>query len=189
MRTTHQPWTLLGILIFPLAAHLLAFALLAQNPWLYAALPGAEGRAEALQGTLAYYRGGPAPGGFTEAELSHLADVRVLFRLAYLLAPLSILLLVALLALGNAKAILKWGGLLAVLLPLIAVLIPFKALFTAFPAALFEPGTWMFPLESRLLQLFPEGFFRLVGTAMGAFGAFLGAACFCLSVHLPNQKL
>jgi hypothetical protein len=180
--------TVLGILVFPLAAHLLAFALLAQTPWLYAALPGAEGRADALRETLAYYRGGPAPAGFTEAELSHLADVRALFLLSYILAPLSILLLAALLALGNAKAILKWGGLLAVLLPLMAALIPFKALFAAFHRVLFEPGTWTFPLDSRLLQLFPEGFFRALGAAIGAFGALLGAGSFCISVYLPNQK-
>jgi integral membrane protein (TIGR01906 family) len=180
--------TALGILILPLALHLLAFSILAQTPRFYDVLPGAEGRSEALDNILSYYRGSYAPEGYTEAELAHLADVRGVFRGAFLLTPILLLLLWPLLRYGRARVILRYGGGLAVVLPLLAAVLPFGPVFAAFHGLFFEAGTWIFPVDSRLIQLFPVEFFQRAGALITLLGAVFGLALAGLTFLKPTKS-
>jgi hypothetical protein len=181
--------TVLGIILLPLALHLLAFCIIGQSETFYGMLSGADGRAEKLDAVLSYYRGGHPPTGYTVAELEHLADVKGVFLGAYLLCPLLLIILAVLIAFGEMRAILRWGGLLAVALPLLAFLIPFNGLFTAFHGVLFPQGNWMFPADSALIQAFPEGFFQAIGATIGILGTLFGLVAVGASARLNYHKV
>ena len=55
-------------------------------------------------------------------------------------------------------------------------LVSFDAFFAAFHAIFFAAGTWTFPYDSLLIQLFPERFWALSGAAWGALALALAVA-------------
>ncbi|MEO8082209.1 MAG: DUF1461 domain-containing protein [Ardenticatenales bacterium] len=109
------------------------------------------------------------PALYTQSEIDHLTDVRrviaVLFRLGLASAGA---IAIALAADGRTRrrrtmAAIAGGGRLGVGVTLIiGVLIggAWNALFTTFHELLFAAGTWQFPADSRLIQLFPDWFWQ-----------------------------
>lgn len=101
-------------------------------------------------------------------EIAHLVDVQaVVARLeAWALVAAVILVLAGWVA-WRRGCLAIWSRALArsawFSLALLALLVPvlilfFDQAFTVFHGLLFEPGTWQFPAESHLIQLFPERF-------------------------------
>jgi integral membrane protein (TIGR01906 family) len=105
---------------------------------------------------------------YTADEIAHLVDVQVVVsRLeAWALAAALILALAGWIAWRRGH-LATWSRALArsawFSLALLALLVPvlvlaFDQAFTVFHGLLFAPGTWQFPAESYLIQLFPERF-------------------------------
>lgn len=135
----------------------------------------------------ATWKGQPA---FDAAAVSHLMDVRRVFSAARLAVGVVALLLatyvgwcVALRRFGplsrgmTAGSALLAGGMA---LALLAGLLSFDALFTAFHGLFFAAGTWTFPADSLLIRLFPERFWAVSGAVWAGLtvaGAVVLALC------------
>lgn len=191
-----SPWAtglLFGLslaIVVTLAGPLLLF-----NPWFASALQGRHGVAEALSTTGPQvdrvtgeilgdlYVDGPfdaaLDGGeplLTDRERSHMHDVAVLVRI------LVGVLIMALVLGGVALAWLRReprrigrimfvvggviGGVAILLAGVFAV--AFEPAFLAFHELFFPPGTYLFEPGSKLLALFPEGFWFDAALAAGA---------------------
>lgn len=99
-------------------------------------------------------------GIFSDDEVSHLGDVKVLIN--NVLKFLSILVLVSLfllLYLRDYKKYLLYSGILTVAVPFSLYLIPFNSLFTFFHQIFFPQGNWIFPAGSSLVNLYTSSFF------------------------------
>lgn len=114
--------------------------------------------------------------GFTESEISHLADVRGAFGLALwfvgaglgasagaLAAALGVRLKVLSAAATRAAAL----GTASVLVLAVAGAVAFESLFAAFHGLFFAPGTWVFPAGSLLIGTFPGRFWTIAAVAWG----------------------
>lgn len=123
------------------------------------------------QAVVAYLLGAGGDGlpdiGFLNfAEARHLLDVRRLFagveHLFYWILPCSVLLLVLQQRFAKGGVLLRIGylGLASILLPgLLMLLGGFVPLFILLHTLLFPAGTWVFPDDSILIQLFPLDYF------------------------------
>jgi integral membrane protein (TIGR01906 family) len=126
--------------------------------------------------------------GFDEAAVSHLRDVRRVLDAArvftgVLAAAIAIWIAVEM-ARGRfatiASAMLAAAAFCVgiVVLGAVAGTMDFEALFTWFHGLFFSAGTWEFPADSLLIQVFPEGFWLTAGEAWAALvllgGAVLG---------------
>jgi len=112
---------------------------------------------------------------YTNAELSHLKDVRQIFDklrqalgIAFLLV---VFLLIVSLGLSPKRFLVLVGrsvklGLLLVLGLLLASVTSFTFLFSKLHTILFPQGGFFFPSDVLLLQLFPEPFFRNAAFAL-----------------------
>ena len=147
-----------------------------------------EGNKAITDSTLAYLKGPSRDAvieGLDEKELHHMQDVYSLFRIARIGSAILLLALASMLWLacrngyGTSVNIIKetiskagWAGL--GLTGVIAVLsLNFGSSFQAFHLVFFMPGSYMFPADSTLIQLFPEPFFRDMFISMLALNAIL----------------
>ncbi|PKQ16881.1 MAG: hypothetical protein CVT67_03725 [Actinobacteria bacterium HGW-Actinobacteria-7] len=116
--------------------------------------------------------------GFDASAVSHLADVRQVLRGAHLLTGLIAAVLavwlgwaVARRRLVDVASVLKFGS-IATVGPLVLAaafaLSDFEWFFSAFHGLFFRAGTWTFPFDSLLIQLFPEPFWAVLGAAWAA---------------------
>lgn len=110
--------------------------------------------AKAVHGYLLFY--GPLP-DMSEAESSHMADVRSLLWTATLVSAAYLALLRRRGLPSRTECTFIIGGLACI--PLILVLVPFDALFTAFHKLFFPQGNWTFATESFLISHFGAEFF------------------------------
>ena len=110
----------------------------------------------------------------TERERSHMADVRSVFRGLWILAVLSVVVLVA--ASRRADRAATWravrGGAIGLSVGVVVVgavgLIAFDQLFELFHRIFFPPGSYLFdPTTDRLVQLFPFAFWDESAMAVG----------------------
>ena len=103
------------------------------------------------------------PLSFNEKEKSHLEDVKKLIDngkgLLVFLSLLNIILISIILSNDNLKKILISSGVFAIILPIPFLLFSFSNIFTKFHLILFPQGNFQFPLDSLLIQLFPQEFF------------------------------
>ena len=112
---------------------------------------------------------------FDEKEKSHLLDVKILvhriFDFLFVLLVLFFLLVYFNNKLNKGKnwgKILIYSGMASVLLPIILYFIPFNAVFNVFHGIFFAPGSWVFPSNSALIQMYPFDFWY-----NSSFGLFL----------------
>ena len=136
---------------------------------------------------------------FTEAEVSHMADVKQLFRRTYRAQGTAVLLLAALTAAaiwrfrGGVYVVLaQWmrRGAVAtvafVLLVGLLSLVAFDAVFTVFHYLGFPQGNWAFdPRTSYLVQVFPLGFWQDVTMIIGAMSLLGSAALWTVGFATP----
>ena len=112
--------------------------------------------------------GSPA---FGSDEVSHMSDVRTLvgaLLAVWLLAVIGMATLVRKRGLTSVQRALRigaWSTLGVFVAVGLGSILSFDALFTSFHEALFEEGTWTFPIDSTLIGLYPERFWV---TATGA---------------------
>ncbi len=120
---------------------------------------------------------------FNENEVSHMADVKALFRRVYRVQAISAVLLTALVllaawrlgreALGVAASWLRRGSALTAAVILILGLlsvVAFRQVFIVFHYIGFPQGNWVFdPRTEYLVQVFPFGFWRDITLLIGAF--------------------
>ncbi len=134
---------------------------------------------------------------FTDREVSHMVDVRVVVRnlwLFYLLA--GALVVVSLLVLRGRRAAraLQWGSLFTiVLLALLGVFAAtsFDAFFTRFHGLFFTGDSWIFNATDTLIQVYPEVFWfdaalLIVAATIGE--ALLIAAVAAWALRAPRRK-
>lgn len=136
---------------------------------------------------------------FTEAEVSHMADVKQLFRRTYRAQGTAALLLAALTAAaiwrfrGGVYVVLaQWmrRGAVAtavfVLLVGLLSLVAFDAVFTVFHYLGFPQGNWAFdPRTSYLVQVFPLGFWQDVTMMIGVMSLLGSAALWTVGFATP----
>jgi len=121
-----------------------------------------------------------APNGealFTEAEVSHMVDVKFVLLWAMLIgvALLVITLILALLLRawrpgGVARGLFAgaWVTLGIIIAVAVLAIIDWQFFFAEFHRIFFADGTWTFPAESTLIQLYPEQFWIDAGIAVVA---------------------
>ncbi|PLW80665.1 hypothetical protein C0585_01605 [Candidatus Woesearchaeota archaeon] len=103
---------------------------------------------------------------FTDAEISHMKDVKKIFTLLNYIYYISFIILVIFLIYLIKKNILIiilpsviLGIILALVTFFIFSIIPFSTSFDGMHNTIFPQGNYSFPADSNLIQLFPIGFF------------------------------
>jgi integral membrane protein (TIGR01906 family) len=128
--------------------------------------------------------------GFDSAAVSHLQDVRrviegarVLTGVLAAIAAVWIGLQISRRRFAAISAALIWGAGISigiVLAGVVAGLVDFESLFTWFHGLFFSAGTWSFPADALLIEVFPSEFWITAGACWGALvalgGALLGVA-------------
>lgn len=135
--------------------------------------------------------------GFDTSMVSHLEDVRRVFlgaRVAtgVLAAFLAVWVLVSI-ALKRWRPLaagLRVGGWLAVGAPLALALLgvlDFGLLFTLFHGLFFASGTWTFPYDALLIQLFPQAFWVTSGMVWALLVMACGAASVLVAARFRHE--
>lgn len=136
--------------------------------------------------------------GFDAAAVSHLADVHDLLAAAALIT----FILGAVVLLWSASAVVRRrpadmapalgiGAVLTVALPLVTgvfAVADFDTFFTAFHGLFFSAGTWTFPYDSLLIQLFPEPFWASAAAAWAGLVVGMAALYGVTSVFLARNQ-
>jgi hypothetical protein len=114
---------------------------------------------------------------FDESATSHLDDVRVVLagaRVATLAAALAAAAWIAWALrarrereLAFSLTVGAWSVAALVALAAVIAITDFDGFFAGFHALFFEAGTWQFPADALLIQLFPEPFWAISGAAWG----------------------
>jgi len=122
--------------------------------------------------------------GFDQAAVSHLRDVRGVLSGARTFTGILAALVVVWLGVETARkrfhtiawALMAAAGfcLLFVVLGAVAGTMNFDELFRWFHGLFFSAGTWEFPYDSLLIQLFPEGFWIAAGVTWATIVALVG---------------
>ncbi len=136
--------------------------------------------------------------GFDAAAVSHLADVHDLLAAAWLLTFLlgAILFVWAGVAVvrrrpADMAPALRIGAVLTVALPLVTgvfAVADFDRFFTAFHGLFFSAGTWTFPYDSLLIQLFPEPFWASAAAAWAGLVVGMAALYGLASMFLARNQ-
>lgn len=162
-------------------------------------LYGSYGTDFLLNAADARYLNQLAPGGeplFTEAEVSHMADVKILIWYAMIIAAglVVISLLFALLLRrwrpgGFARGLFA-GAWVTIGLMVVGVVTPlligWERFFTEFHHLFFPQGNWSFASESALIRLYPEQFWIDAGIWLGAL--LLLMSLIVLLITWPNKR-
>ncbi len=135
--------------------------------------------------------------GFGVRAVAHLDDVRAVIRGARLATGVLAALLAAWIGVrlgrresGPLVAGLKTGAVMLVSaagVSLLAALLDFGRFFSAFHGLFFEEGTWQFPADDLLIQLFPEPFWIISGVAW-AVSVLLGGALMYAAARLLERR-
>lgn len=156
---------------------------------------GREGEEHTLiQNMLYYFVGGTlSTEHYSEREVIHLHDVKVLVQLALLL--MIIFLGASISSAYNEsritiqKGLIKGGILCLVLTCILALtLLNFSASFTAFHELVFMNDYWLLPADSTLLQLFPESFFVTATEQIILYSGTFSILCIAWGLRIPGNK-
>lgn len=133
-----------------------------------------------------YFKTGELPASFdvfSEKEIVHLEDVRVVINRLIISLMVLLLLFITLLNYAEDKRkIFFCGGIIAILLPLLFFL-PFDTLFTQMHNLFFAEGSWVFDAGALLVNLYPVQFFHAF-----AKGIFLRGFCLGLVITFMSRK-
>jgi len=146
-----------GIIIFPLFCLLLSFFVLATDPVFSYSLLEREDSIEPTKQLFEYFFWhAEMPNVFNAEEQKHLQDVKLVINIALVLL---ILLAIALFYIHDWKTSVTHGTLLLFIVLILAVILPFDILFTAFHNIAFPQGGWRFAADSMLINFYPINFF------------------------------
>jgi len=181
---------ILLIILIPIIAYLMSFGVLIYDSDFYTELTQEYSSLDASQmnkDMVEYFKIGETSSGFSgfsESELTHLEDVRnVIHLLLGLLMVLVVLFVVLLRFAENKREIMYYGGILTLLVPLL-FLFPFEFLFEKMHGLFFASGTWIFPADALLVNLYPVQFFFSFAKSI-----ILGGFCLGLVVTAFSSKL
>ena len=124
---------------------------------------------------------------FTRSESEHMNDVKIIFSIVHIVFRISLFLFLGigiyLIFMSESFVFLNWllfwslVSLLLMLLLIIFIVLDFGSAFIFFHELLFPQWNRSFPLNSLLIQLFPESFFvsisRYVFLSISGFSAFV----------------
>ncbi len=165
------------VIVIPILVYLLSFSSIAYNAEFVEKRMGSKwGRQQykTVNSVVLYYLMFPDEekplnlSVFTGEEKQHLLDVKVLMHRIFDFLFVMLVLFFCLLALNskfskNGKRyskILLYSGIITAAIPIVLYLIPFDALFASFHGIFFAPGTWVFPKDAVLLQIYPYEFWK-----------------------------
>ena len=176
--------TIAGIILVPFVLLLSCFALVVYNPDFQANLLEKHSQHPELgkkinTQLIEYFKSDsmdPAPiKEFTEAENKHMLDVKIAINRAIRYWLILSAIFLAVLYFSNEKRkIFMIGGPLTAIPFLIYELVPFDSLFERMHMALFEFGTWVFPPESLMVQVYPNEFFYWITFSVATAALILG---------------
>jgi len=142
--------------------------------------------AEMNKDMINYFKTGQMPARFeefSEKERVHLEDVRIVInRLITLLMALIVLFIILLNYAENKREIFFYSGIITIILPVLFFL-PFETLFTQMHNLFFAKGSWVFPADALLVNLYPVNFFYAF-----AKGIILRGFCLGLVMTLLSRK-
>ncbi|RBP63647.1 integral membrane protein (TIGR01906 family) [Brevibacterium sanguinis] len=134
---------------------------------------------------------------FISDELSHMADVKGLISLLYLIAfigVIGVIIFALILSRRNGPGIhlgVRLGSILTIVaLAATAVLafLGWDTFFRGFHRIFFADGTWEFYLDDSLIRLFPPQFWVDAGIAVGGIVVLLAIVLFCFSFAGHKQR-
>lgn len=122
------------------------------------------------------------PPGYTEAEISHLEDVKRVIKASDYIFYLLLLSITVMLTYYHKDRpftikLLRYAGISSVMVTasiLLLSLLLFNAVFTLFHQLFFPLGNWTFPAGSLLIQTFPLQFFISISRNIFLVALFLG---------------
>jgi len=110
---------------------------------------------------LDYFRGdAPVPAIFNAQEQAHLADVKNVVNALQYGSYVLFVVFLALLWFADQRKAIAYGFFILLFLVVLLAVLPFDSVFDAVHRALFAEGTWIFPSDSTLIQLYPFSFFQ-----------------------------
>ena len=154
----------------------------------YSKLPNADEISSNLLFYLKYGDGTISSTDYSEKEISHLVDVRVLIQKGLLLLKILAVLFVVLIPalyfvskkhfLTNISKALMYGGIAssAVLLLFSFVFMSFSSSFVSFHKIFFSNDNWLLSFDDTLIKLFPQQFFFDVAFRIFAFSIIASVA-------------
>ena len=112
--------------------------------------------------TMRDLNGNVIPGYFMDEEVRHMIDVKHLIRGSTLIFSFSVFFFVLLFPFANRRKVLRIVSFIS--LSFIGVLFllsvwNFNAVFIAFHKTFFRNNFWLLPENTKLIEMFPEGFF------------------------------
>lgn len=160
--------SVLLLILLPIIIYLVSFGFFVYNDSFYTQLTDEyssipEKAREMNPGMIDYFKTGDAPASFSEfseKEISHLEDVRIVINgLLYLLMILIASFIIIVYYAEKKRKVFLCGGIIAMMLPLLFILLPFDSLFTQMHNVFFAEGTWIFEGSALLVNLYPFDFF------------------------------
>ena len=116
-----------------------------------------------------YLQEGKPLNGFTDKEVTHMTDVKIIidvFLLIFYLSFVFFIFITGFLIYENKfnSKVFIYGALFAVvfLIALFLLSLNFQSLFLNFHEVFFENNSWIFNQEDKLVNLFPEDFFKSI---------------------------
>jgi len=123
--------------------------------------------------------------GMTDQELSHLRDVKMVWRNSLAVLAALIGLATAVVATAYKRDQLVWalrvGGALTIIWTIALSVMPFDTFWTWSHDLLFPQGNWRFSYESRIIQNFPPTFFESMVLRVALLALALGAAALAVT--------
>ncbi len=112
--------------------------------------------------TMRNLNGNVIPGYFTDEEVRHMIDVKQLVRGATLIFAFSVFFFVLLFPFIERRKVLRTVSFVSLAFIGILFLLSvwnFNAVFIAFHKTFFRNNFWLLPENTKLIEMFPEGFF------------------------------
>ncbi|MFZ1721757.1 MAG: DUF1461 domain-containing protein [Microgenomates group bacterium] len=112
------------------------------------------------------------PAQLTDAEISHLVDIKILLTNLYIYAIIcggfiTLRLIFYKTSFAKVSKLLLFSTLIFLLLTLAVALISWNWFFEKFHSLFFTAGSWQFPRDSILLEFFPQNFWQVYGIVFG----------------------
>ena len=130
--------------------------------------------------------------GFTQDELEHLLDVKKIlhgFFVFLILLTLTGLLMLYRLPNKDFPKTALYAGIITILIPVILSIIPFDILFALFHKPLFSEGTWLFPADACIINIYNEEFCYLFARRIFLQGILIGLLLIALFIHDKKSNL
>ncbi len=112
--------------------------------------------------TMRDLNGNVIPGYFTDEEVQHMIDVKHLIRGAALIFAFSVFFFVFLFSYTDKRKVFRTVSFVSLAFIGILFLLSvwnFNAVFIAFHKTFFRNNFWLLPENTKLIEMFPEGFF------------------------------